>query len=268
MQAKTRDRIVALADGMHRVVLDDGRQSVVKRMRGAPAGFFSAEASGLAALRPTRTLRVPDVYALAADTLVLEDLGHGSATAAAWRDAGGALARLHATTSAARFGFENDGWCGLSPQPNTFHDDGFEFFADRRLLFQGRRAFDAGRLTPRDLGALERLCAELPSRVPNQSPVLVHGDLWIANLHACANGELALIDAGAAHYGWAETDLAMLTLFGSPPPAFFDAYETTAGIDSSWRSRAPLYNLYHLLNHLNLFGDGYLGSVRSILRTT
>lgn len=267
MQTEIRDRVASLADGMHRVVLDDGRPSVVKRRRGAPAGYLAAEAAGLAALRATRTLRVPDVYALDADTLVLEDLGRGQASEAAWRDAGTALARLHSTTGAARFGLERDGWCGLSPQPNTLHDDGFEFFAERRLLFQGHRAFDAGYLTSRDLHALERLCVELPSRLPNQPPVLVHGDLWIGNLHACVNGELALIDAAAAHYGWAETDLAMLTLFGSPPSELFDAYETTAGIDSSWRSRAPLYNLYHLLNHLNLFGESYLGSVRAILRT-
>jgi fructosamine-3-kinase len=96
-------------------------------------------------------------------------------------------------------------------------------------------------------------------------PVLIHGDLWTANLHACANGELALIDAGAVHDGWAEADLAMLTLFGEPPPAFFAAYESESGNGGSWRERAPLYNLYHLLNHLNLFGAGYLGAVRAVL---
>jgi fructosamine-3-kinase len=98
-----------------------------------------------------------------------------------------------------------------------------------------------------------------------QRAALVHGDLWTGNLHACADGELALIDAAAVHYGWAETDLAMLTLFGEPPAAFFEAYETAAGIDAGWRERAPLYNLYHLLNHMNLFGSSYLGAVRSVL---
>jgi fructosamine-3-kinase len=96
----------------------------------------------------------------------------------------------------------------------------------------------------------------------------VHGDLWTANLHACADGELALLDAGAVHYGWAETDLAMLTLFGEPPPALFAAYQEAADIDSGWRRRTALYNLYHLLNHLNLFGGAaYLSGVRSVLRS-
>nr|WP_051414220.1 fructosamine kinase family protein [Pseudoxanthomonas suwonensis] len=101
--------------------------------------------------------------------------------------------------------------------------------------------------------------------VPRQPPSLLHGDLWIANLHPCADGGLALIDAAAAHHGWAEADLAMLTLFGEPPAAFFDAYREASGIDPGWRDRAPLYNLYHLLNHLNLFGGGYLGVVRAVL---
>ncbi|MFO1265619.1 MAG: fructosamine kinase family protein [Rubrivivax sp.] len=68
------------------------------------------------------------------------------------------------------------------------------------------------------------------------------------------------------HYGWAEADLAMLTLFGEPPAALFAAYEADSGVDAGWRERAPLYNLYHLLNHLNLFGPGYLGDVRAVLR--
>jgi fructosamine-3-kinase len=144
--------------------------------------------------------------------------------------------------------------------------DGWCFFAQCRLLFQGSRAFDAYRLAKPDLDALERLCADLRSRIPAQPPALVHGDLWTGNLDSCADGELALIDAGALHYGWSEADLVMLTLFGEPPPTFFAAYEDEAGIDGSWRARAVLDNLCHLLNHLNLFGAGYLDAVRAVLR--
>jgi fructosamine-3-kinase len=144
--------------------------------------------------------------------------------------------------------------------------DGWRFFAECRLLFQARRAFDAGRLTKPELGAVERLCADLPVRIPAQPPALIHGDLWTANLHSCADGELALIDAGAVHFGWPEADLAMLTLFGEPPASFFAAYEGEAAIGDGWRERAALYNLYHLLNHLNLFGAGYVDAVRAVLR--
>jgi fructosamine-3-kinase len=210
-------------------------------------------------------LRVPAVLAVTADTIVVEDLGSGRADRAAWERAGKGLARLH-RCHAADFGLDRDGWCGESPQPNTPMRDGWRFFAECRLLPQGRRARDAGRLTRGDTDALERLCHGLPAYIPAQPPSLVHGDLWTANLHACRDGELALIDAGAVHYGWAEADLAMLTLFGEPPAAFFAAYEAEAGIDAAWRSRASLYNLYHLLNHLNLFGAGYLGAVRAVLQ--
>jgi fructosamine-3-kinase len=264
MDPRLAARIAPLPDGLHRLALDDGRRVVVKRRHRAPPGFFAMEAHGLDLLRATRTLRAPLVHARTPDTLVLEDLGLGHVDREAWQRAGHALAQLHATTSPT-FGLDRDGWCGDSPQRNTPTADGWRFFAECRLLPQGQRAYDAGRLEQHDVAKLERLCLALPARIPEQPAALVHGDLWTANLHACADGELALIDAGAVHYGWAEADLAMLTLFGEPPPALFAAYEEAAGLDSSWRARAPVYNLYHLLNHLNLFGGGYLASVREAL---
>jgi fructosamine-3-kinase len=263
MDAALGKMLDALGEGTHRVELD-GRSAVVKRRRRAPSGFFAIEAHGLRLLHEAGALRVPAVYAVRDDALVIEDLGSGRASAAAWERAGRGLARLH-SRGAAQFGLAIDGWCGLSPQPNAPTPDGYRFFAECRLLFQGRRAFDAGRLDKTDLDALERLCADLPSRVPPQPPALLHGDLWTGNLHACADGELALIDAAAVHYGWAEADLAMLTLFGEPPERFFAAYREASDVDPRWRSRAPVYNLYHLLNHLNLFGAGYLGAVRAAL---
>ena len=253
-----------LADGLHRLPLADGRCRLVKRRRAAPPGFFAAEARGLALLAGAGGLRVPRVFDVGSGWLAMEDLGSGTPAPGAWVRAGVALARQHARR-AARFGLDHDGWCGDSAQANTPMDDGHAFFAQCRLLPQARRARDAGLLDPRDAAAIEALCARLPAQVPAQPPVLLHGDLWTGNLHACADGELALVDAGAAHYGWAETELAMLVLFGAPPHAFFAAYEEAADIDDGWRDRAPLYNLYHLLNHLNLFGSGYLAQVRAVL---
>lgn len=265
VDAQLATRIAALGNGLHRLVVNGAGRVVVKRRRFAPVGFFAMEAHGLELLRVTHTLRVPLVHALADDAIVLEDLGAGRAERAAWERAGRALARLHRHTSAA-FGLDRDGWCGASAQLNTPMEDGYRFFAECRLQPQGRRAYDAGRLTSAELAAVERLASDLPSRIPLQPASLVHGDLWTANLHACADGELALIDAAAVHYGWAEADLAMLTLFGEPPATLFTAYETDAGIDAGWRTRASLYNLYHLLNHLNLFGAAYLAGVHTVLR--
>lgn len=265
MDALLRSRIDALADGLHRLALEDGRQVVVKRRRAAPAGFFAMEAHGLALLAAAASLRVPCVPATADDAIVIEDLGRGRPDDAAWERAGRGLARQH-RCMAAGFGLDRDGWCGDSIQRNTPMQDGWRFFAECRLLPQARRAHDAGLLAAGDTARVERVCAELPARIPRQPPVLLHGDLWIGNLHPCADGELALIDAGAVHYGWAEADLAMLTLFGEPPTTFFDAYQAEAGTGDDWRERAPVYNLYHLLNHLNLFGASYREAVCGAMR--
>ena len=93
---------------------------------------------------------------------------------------------------------------------------------------------------------------------------MIHGDLWSGNAISGPQGEPALIDP-AAHYGWAEAELGMTALFGGFSEAFYRAYDEAAGLQAGWRERLPLYNLYHLLNHLNLFGAGYLGQVQGIL---
>lgn len=270
MDAEIRERITRLHDGLHRLCLDDGRAVVAKRRHAAPAGFFAMEAHGLALLRAAGGLRVPEVLAVADGGIVLEDLGHATPAPGAWARAGSALARQHAQV-ADRFGLDRDGWCGDSPQANTHVDsgpveDGYAFFAQCRLRPQARRARDTGLLDAREVAAIETLCVRLPELLPPRPPVLLHGDLWTGNLHCAGDGEFALIDAAAVHHGWAEAELAMLVLFGEPSPPFFEAYEGASGVARDWRSRAPLYNLYHLLNHLNLFGGGYLGQVRAVLR--
>jgi fructosamine-3-kinase len=265
LRTMNEDLLASLPDGLRRVNLRDGRGAIAKIRHHAPPGFFDAEARGLAALRLSQTLRVPATHAVGSQGIVIEDLGSGRAKPDDWERAGANLARMH-RPPAAQFGFDTDGWCGDSPQDNAPCADGHRFFVERRLLAQSARARASGLLDQDDSRHVDRICGMLADLVPVMPAVLIHGDLWIANLHVCANGELAVIDAGAVHHGWAEADLAMLTLFGEPPLPFFAAYEAESDIDRGWRERAPIYNLYHLLNHLNLFGGGYLGSVRAVLR--
>jgi fructosamine-3-kinase len=259
------DLLASLPDGLHHLNLRDGRPAIAKVRHHAPHGFFDAEARGLAALQNSQTLRVPASHAVGAEGIVIDDLGSGRASSDDWERAGANLARMHRPTVES-FGFDTDGWCGDSAQNNARCVDGHRFFSERRLLAQAARARTSGLLDQDDSRRVDRICETLADFVPVMPAVLIHGDLWSANLHVCANGELALIDAGAVHYGWAEADLAMLTLFGEPPLSLFAAYEAESGIDRDWRERAPIYNLYHLLNHLNLFGGGYLGGVRAVLR--
>jgi fructosamine-3-kinase len=249
---------------MHRTTLPGGTRVIIKRRHDVPADFFRAEARGLAALCEAQALRVPEVFEVQDDRIVLEDLGEGHRASGYWEHAGTGLARQHSVIGT-RFGFDHSGYCGDSPQDNTSDDEGWRFFAERRLLPQMRRARDSGRIDARDVAAIESICLHLRERVPEMPPTLLHGDLWSGNLHACGDGSPALIDAAAVHYGWAEAELAMLTLFGAPPPAFFEAYAEHAPLRPAWHERAQLYNLYHLLNHVNLFGAGYVPTLRSAL---
>ncbi|MDX1635581.1 MAG: fructosamine kinase family protein [Marinobacter sp.] len=246
-----------------RLTLADGQALFGKVHGDPPRGFFEAEAQGLQALAATGTIRVPEVIAVAPGYLVLEWLD-GSPADDYWACFGQQLADLHRHTRA-QFGFCGDNFCGLTPQPNPATDNGYEFFAEARLMHQGRLARDSQLLDAEDIHRLELVARRLPEWLPVQPASLIHGDLWQGNAHCGPAGEPVLVDP-AAHYGWHEAELAMTRLFGAFPKRFYQAYEAHSGCDPNWRERADLYNLYHLLNHLILFGGGYLGSVRAILK--
>ncbi|WP_097462020.1 fructosamine kinase family protein [Mangrovitalea sediminis] len=247
-----------------RLTLSDGRQVFLKYHAQAPAGFFDAEAQGLAALSRNGGLPVPRVIAVCGQAIVLEWLEPGKPSQDYWETLGHGLADVHRETAPC-FGFTTDTFCGLTLQRNPWTEDGHAFFAQFRLQSQADRARQAGYLEAEDLRRLLRICGQLPHWIPRQPASLVHGDLWSGNVHTGPTGEPVLIDP-AVHYGWAEADMAMTRLFGGFPERFYRAYAEAGTLDAQWESRVPLYNLYHLLNHLNLFGRGYLGEVQTILR--
>lgn len=229
--------------------------------------MFAAEADGLAELSRAGAVRVPEVIATghsgALVFLALEWLNFEASSTATERQFGEQLARMHHATKQ-RYGWHRDNTIGLTPQQNAWNDDWLEFFRERRLGYQLRLAAENG--FARDLqerGA--RLLRRLPIYFEATAPVpsLLHGDLWGGNW-ACSDGVPVIFDP-AVYYGDRETDIAMTRLFGGFGQAFYEAYESSWPLPTGHQERAKLYQLYHVLNHLNLFGSAYLGRATGLI---
>lgn len=236
----------------------DGTRYFVKLNDARHLPMFEAESQGLQALAATRTIRVPRPIACGSSGgqcyLVLEHLEFSARGNA--RLLGERLAALHRNTTQ-QFGFAHDNFIGTTPQPNAWLDAWIAFLRERRIGFQLQLAADngyGGKL--QDLGTelLDRLPAFFAGYAPR--PALLHGDLWGGNHAYLADASPVIFDP-AVYYGDRECDLAMTELFGGYPSEFYAAYRTAWPLDPGYESRKRLYNLYHLLNHANLFGTGY-----------
>lgn len=240
-----------------------GKGFFMKTNSQAPKDMFLRETEGLDALREADGPRVPEVFLDGIDFLLMEDMDPAERGKDYWPTFGRELAQLH-NYSNPQFGFEHDNYIGSTPQPNTWTDDGYSFYAEQRLGFQAQLAINNGLLSNAELSQVEKIASRLEDLIPTQPASLMHGDLWGGNAIADSQGQPALIDP-AAHYGWAEAELAMMALFGGFGSGFYSAYEETRQLESGYRERFSLYNLYHLLNHLNLFGSGYYSQVVAVL---
>ncbi len=259
-------QVVRLRSGRGRYVLKYGSQ-------GLPS-FFAAEARGLALLESTGAVRVPAVLAHrdeqtgAPGFILLEWLAPPlvSDRQAAAIALGSGLAALHRVTAPA-YGLDHDNYLGATVQPNGWMSSWLAFFRERRLGFQADLARRNGRLAGERASRMERLLARLGDFLDEREcrPALLHGDLWSGNFIVGPGNAPALLDP-AVYYGDREAELAFTSLFGGFPEAFYEAYEAAWPLPSGWRERRDLYNLYHLLNHLNLFGEGYGAAVDATLR--
>jgi fructosamine-3-kinase len=230
-------------------------------------GMFEKEAAGLHLLGATGEIRVPTVitHGQAGDDifLVLEHLNSSSRKATFWSDFGTALARMHRHTSDS-FGLDHDNYMGSIPQSNRKHLNWADFFTLERLEPMVRMARNDGFLIRDSISAFDRLYRRLPDIFPGEPPALIHGDLWTGNHMVDEHGNACLIDP-AVHYGHREMDIAMSRLFGSFAPEFYEAYHAGYPLEKGWRERVDICNLYPLLVHVNLFGEGYVGSVERIV---
>lgn len=241
-------------------ISDNRRTFFVKVNTAASLPLFEAEAAGLAELAATRTVRVPEPmgHGIVAEHawLMLEYLPLVSAGTRAMEKLGRSLAALH-TQPRTGFGWYRDNAIGATLQINTYGDDWIEFWREQRLGFQLDLAARNG-----CAGTLQQQGEQLRARLDglfvghSPTPALLHGDLWSGNAGCTVDGEPVIFDP-AVYQGDREADLAMTELFGGFPESFYAAYREALPLATGYPQRRTLYNLYHVLNHLNLFGGSY-----------
>lgn len=228
---------------------------------------YAAEFMGLSAIAETKTVRVPEVLDYGTDDdgafIVLERLDLQPMTAAAAARLGRELAQMHKRDWHA-FGWTLDNYLGDSLQPNDYVEDWPEFFARYRLGHQIDLAEKNGYAGPVTRSA-RKLVDRLPELLGHRPAVsLIHGDLWAGNHGMLPDGTPVVFDP-AVHFADRECDLAMAQLFGGFRPEFFDAYIEAWPMLPGWQDRWKVYQLYHVLNHVNLFGRGYLVQAEALL---
>ncbi|MGK7904492.1 MAG: fructosamine kinase family protein [Hormoscilla sp.] len=239
------------------------RTYFIKLNSASEIAMFAAEAEGLKQMHQTKTIRVPQPLCVGTEGnyayIVMEWLELGSGNSQAWEEMGRQLAAMHRCTPPTEtenggFGWDQNNTIGSTPQINSWTADWAEFFAKHRLGYQFKLARSRGGNFPQKDKLLTAIPELLASHQPQ--PSLVHGDLWGGNAACTVTGEPVIIDP-ATYVGDREVDIAMTELFGGFPAAFYRGYNEAFPLDAAYKKRKTLYNLYHILNHFNLFGGGY-----------
>ncbi len=248
-----------------RINTTEGDYFLKQHQRPPTPDFLEIEAKGLAILKATNTIKIPTVFAAGnlngTAFLVMKYLPSETPKKVGWENLGKQLATLHKTTQK-HFGLDHHNFIGSLPQSNHYQTTWSEFYVNERLQPQIKMARDQQFLEATDLKNFEKLFLQIESICPNESPALTHRDLWSGNFLITEGQTPVLIDP-AASYAHREMDLAMSKLFGGFDPVFYEAYAETYPWETGLEGRIPLYQLYYLLVHLNLFGTGYLGQVRA-----
>lgn len=265
------------------LTLNTGDTIFMKANEKEKAASFTAEAAGLFAIAQTGTIRTPKILCAGTDDgeevgysfLLMEYINSGEKRSDYWQTLGRELAAMHQADASAfverdetegaakTFGFYEDNFIGARPQDNAPSATWIEFFRDKRLAPQFKAA--APNFSKEEMSRVTKLLDHLDDfLIEPKKPSLVHGDLWSGNVMAGPDGKAMLIDP-AAYVGHAEADLAMTELFGGFALDFYQAYKEANPLEPGYEKRRDIYNLYQLLNHLNLFGQSYLGAVLSIV---
>lgn len=249
------------------ITTGDGGRLFVKTEPQYP-DMFEKEARGLKELAAGSVVRIPEVIGVNDEILILEFLPSAEKRSSSFHSAlGSAVARLHRCT-AKEFGYTENNYIGATPQMNLSVSSSWkDFFVEFRLEYQVRLA-ERNRLDDREITSLVHRVVRLIDRlVPDdgEPPALLHGDLWSGNVLCLGDGTPALIDP-AVYYGHREMELGMTRLFGGFDERFYAAYNESYPLNDEWERRTDLYSLYHLFNHLNLFGRSYQAQIYETLK--
>lgn len=227
----------------------------------APKTMFEAEAKGLKLLANSN-LVVPEVLLTGDTFLVMSLLKEGSGYSESSFQFGIELAKLHRSTSE-HFGLDHDNFIGRLPQSNTQHSDWADFFVSERIVPQVKMGVDSGRLSQTMGTQMGQFAKTIFDLFPEESPALLHGDLWSGNYMFTEYGTVSIYDP-AVYYGHREMDMAMTRLFGGFSSHFYEGYNSEYPLSDGHEKRVALCNLYPVLVHANLFGGGYCQQAEAI----
>lgn len=259
----------------YRLCMTDGTYIFMKANEKQNESFFTAEAAGLDVIARTGAVGTPHVFCTGTDEgrggysfLLMEYIQAAGRTEHYWETFAHELAALHRAPTGnlvigGKYGFSQDNYIGRRVQMNTAHDSWITFFRDCRLEPQFRHAAHYFRVS--DFKKIDRLLTHLDEFLSEpEHPSILHGDLWSGNVITGNDGKAWMIDP-AVYVGHPEADLAMTELFGGFSRTFYDAYREVGEVQEGYERRKDLYNLYQLLNHLNMFGQSYYPAVRRIV---
>jgi fructosamine-3-kinase len=253
----------------YRVIVNTGTKFFLKlNSTAALPLLFEKEKNGLTFLAAQKTMLIPGVLLCETNEndqwLLLEWIEGGIRTESFWKKFGEQLAQLH-HISQDQFGFMEDNYMGALPQANTFTSDWINFFIHYRLHPQIELARNKNLLDKSHIHSFEILFKKLDKLFAVEKPALLHGDLWSGNFMCNDQSQPVLIDP-AVYFGHRSMDLAMTTLFGGFDKPFYEAYQYHFPLPGNYREQWEVCNLYPLLIHLNLFGQGYLPDIISTLK--
>ncbi|KJG11489.1 hypothetical protein UA38_22070 [Photobacterium kishitanii] len=226
---------------------------------------FETEAESLRILNEANCVQVPQHFHLGTcrdkSFLILNYLPTKTIDDDAGYKLGQQLAQLHLWGEQVEYGFDFDNYIGLTPQPNKWRRRWYKFFSEQRIEWQLQLCEEKGL----HFGDIDTITANVAQRLSNHQPKpsLLHGDLWHGNTALTVSGPI--IFDPATYWGDRECDVAMTELFGGFPASFYQGYQSVYPLDEGYQDRKDLYNLYHILNHCNLFGGEYMGQAQHII---